>query len=315
MISIIIRTLNEEKYLPECIQAIKNQIVDDEFEIILVDSGSTDHTLEIANREGVYIEHIPKNEFTFGRSLNFGCMASKGEILVFISAHCIPVGKNWLRELVSPIKSGSASYTYGKQIGRRGVSKYSEMRVFEKYFSNVSAIPQEGYFCNNANSAMSRECWEALKFNEDLTGLEDLEFAKRLNSLGEFVGYVAESAVEHIHEETWPQIRRRFEREAAALATFEPTLSISFGRMVSLTLKAITHDIFKSDGITFRCFVEILKYRSNQFYGSYKGSTASTQYLNAMRHEYFYPTTENRNIIISEGSKYEYRSPTPNESA
>ena len=137
MISIIIRTLNEEKYLPECIHAIKNQIADDKFEIILVDSGSTDQTQEIAHREGVYIEHIPQNEFTFGRSLNVGCMAAKGETLVFISAHCIPVGKNWLGELVSPIKSGSASYTYGKQVGRRGVSKYSEMRVFEKYFSNV----------------------------------------------------------------------------------------------------------------------------------------------------------------------------------
>ena len=50
--SVIIRTLNEEKYLQELINAIKEQKIDleDEIEIILVDSGSTDQTLEIAKK-------------------------------------------------------------------------------------------------------------------------------------------------------------------------------------------------------------------------------------------------------------------------
>ena len=202
LISIIIRSLNEEKFLTECIAAIKKQNVDDQFEIILVDSGSTDGTLEIARREKVIIEYISQEKFTFGRSLNLGCVASRGDMLVFISVHCIPVGNQWLAQLFAPIKSKLAVYTYGRQIGRIGVSKHSEIKVFEKRFSTGSSVPQKGYFCNNANSAILRECWETHQFNEDLTGLEDLELAKRLTVLGKDVGYVAESEVEHIHEES-----------------------------------------------------------------------------------------------------------------
>ena len=86
------------------------------------------------------------------------------------------------------------------------------------------------------------------------------------------------------------QIRRRFEREAAALATFEPTLSLNLWLMISLSLRSITHDILQIEKMNFRSLVEIIKYRTNQFYGSYKGSKASKEYLDTMRREYFYPT-------------------------
>ena len=86
-VSIIIRTLNEERYLRELLLSIKNQDFPNEVEVVVVDSGSTDSTIEIAKNFQCKITYIKKTDFTFGRSLNVGCRFSSGEILVFISGH------------------------------------------------------------------------------------------------------------------------------------------------------------------------------------------------------------------------------------
>ncbi|MFM6080140.1 MAG: glycosyltransferase family 2 protein [Dolichospermum sp.] len=72
--SIIIRTYNEQRYLEKLLKEIQNQVVDDlVYEVIIVDSGSTDKTLEIANKFNSKILNIKKSEFSFGRSLKFYC--------------------------------------------------------------------------------------------------------------------------------------------------------------------------------------------------------------------------------------------------
>ena len=75
LISVVIRTLNEARYLEELIRGIQGQKLPDGWasEVVIVDSGSTDGTLDIAGRLGCRIEHITREEFTFGRSLNRGC--------------------------------------------------------------------------------------------------------------------------------------------------------------------------------------------------------------------------------------------------
>ena len=178
LISIIIRTYNEERYLQELLDAIKAQEIPySETEIIIVDSGSTDRTLPIAEAYNCRITHISKKDFTFGRSLNHGCDMANGEILAFISGHCIPVNNVWLCRLIKPLIEGNVVFTYGRQIGR-DTSKFSEYRVFEKYYPPLSQIPQDGYFCNNANAALLRKEWQRYRFDEELTGLEDMHLAK-----------------------------------------------------------------------------------------------------------------------------------------
>ena len=86
--SIVIRTYNEERYLNELLQAIskqKNEVVDRE--VVIIDSGSTDATLEIAESHNCRITHIKKSEFTFGKSLNMGCDFANGDFLVFVSGY------------------------------------------------------------------------------------------------------------------------------------------------------------------------------------------------------------------------------------
>ena len=84
--SVIIRTLNESRYLRELLQAISDQETEGlSHEVIIVDSGSTDETLKIANEYGCQITYIKKEDFSFGRSLNVGCKFCSGDFLIFIS--------------------------------------------------------------------------------------------------------------------------------------------------------------------------------------------------------------------------------------
>ena len=312
-VSIIIRTLNEAKFLPECLQKVGEQKYGGPVEIVVVDSGSTDDTVSIAANFNAKIVHISKSEFTFGRSLNVGCDASSGEVLVLLSAHCIPCDENWLQSLVNPLLEKTSEYSYGRQIPRDGVSKFSEGMVFRKYYPEQACSPQVGYFCNNANSAILRSTWQRLRFDEKLTGLEDMELAKRLVNGGGTVSYVASSAVEHIHEESWSRIKIRYEREAAALVDIEPNLNLSISQALKLFFLSALND-FKATDKKFSVMIfEIIFYRACQYYGSFVGSRASKLRISRMRQEYFYPKIQGKVITLGERNGHDCA--TSNESS
>lgn len=289
--SIVIRTLNEARHLNDLLQAVATQQTNGlNHEIILVDSGSTDGTLEIAERHGCRIRHITREEFSFGRSLNIGCQAAAGDILVITSGHCVPTDDRWLQRLCQPIVDGQAEYTYGRQVGGPE-SHFSECRIFAKYYPERSCIPQEGFFCNNANSALLRGAWAQHRFDEDLTGLEDMELAQRLVRNGDRVAYVAEAAVFHYHNESWPHVRRRFEREAIALQKIMPQVHVG----IIDTLRYVATSIWKD----WRCaskeksgsvsLSNIARYRWNQYVGSWKGNHQHRKLSHADKEKYFFP--------------------------
>ena len=118
-----------------------------------------------------------------------------------------------------------------------------------RYLKNIfHLIPKflKRFFCNNANSAISRKCWLKYKFDEDITGLEDMELSKRLHGDKGRIAYIAESCVYHIHAESWRQIKRRYERESIAMQRIMPELQISFNDMVRHISAAILSDASKA---------------------------------------------------------------------
>ena len=291
IISVIIRTLNEGKYLPELLQAINCQETDSfDVEIVVIDSGSEDNTLKIAQEHKAKVTHIRKSEFSFGRSLNVGCEFSSGDFLVFISGHCVPTSNKWLYNLVKPISDGLCDYTYGRQLAR-DTTKFSEHQLFEKYFPNNSSIPQKGFFCNNANSAISRPIWSNYLFDEELTGCEDMELAKRLLNKGGEIGYVAEAAVYHIHNESWAGVQRRYEREAIALQKILPEIHLSIFDVINYFTQGVIKD-FKA-ALYKSCFVEeffgIIRFRFAQYHGAYRGNHNTRRLSQELKQKYFYP--------------------------
>lgn len=290
--SVIVRTFNEARHLPRALAQLTAQIVpspDPALELIVVDSGSTDGTPEIARRAGARVLTISREEFTFGRSLNLGCESARGEFLVFISGHCIPLASTWLEELLSPFQNPAVGLVYGRQVGGSS-TKFSEARVFAKYYP-PDAPSQSSSFCNNANAALRRSLWRRFRFEEDLTGLEDLAMGKKLAHAGFTVSYASLAVVQHLHEESWPQVHRRYEREAIALQAIQPNLQFHARDAVLCFTSAVWSDLraaFRARSLG--ALPGILAYRWNQFHGAWCGHRVHRKLSQREKLRYFYPS-------------------------
>ena len=114
LVSIIIRTKNEERWISSCIKAINSQSYKN-FEIIIVDNSSKDKTVSKAKKLGVK-KIVKIKKYLPGKSLNLGIENSKGDYIVCLSAHCIPKSTSWLKSLVSALKNNpNVAGAYGRQ--------------------------------------------------------------------------------------------------------------------------------------------------------------------------------------------------------
>ncbi|CAN7628853.1 glycosyltransferase family 2 protein [Pararhizobium sp. LjRoot235] len=291
-ISIIIRSYNEGAHIQKLLTGIASQSVKD-VEVILVDSGSTDRTVLIAESNGVRIVHIAKEEFSFGRALNRGCAVATGDVLVFASAHVYPLRTDWLEKLVQPFDDADITLAYGRQIGN-SVTKFSEHQVFASWFPEVSVRRQNNSFCNNANCAIRRSAWEGQPYDEVLTGLEDLAWAKNMRRRGGQISYVADATIVHVHNETWIRVRSRYQREAIALSQIEPSIRFGFNDFVSLTTANVLHDLVaaRRHGKMVDELASVILFRFNQFWGTWKGYRSHGELDAALRSKFYYPKTD-----------------------
>lgn len=290
--SIVIRTLNEGRYLDLVLKAVARQ----DYpvcccEVVIVDSGSTDETLAIAERHGCKIVHIRREEFSFGRSLNIGCNAAVGEYLVFISGHCVPTDSHWLWNLLLPFRDESVAVTYGRQEGG-AESKFSEQCLFEKYFPrDGDGNHQAPFFCNNANAAFRRTAWAVHQFDESLTGLEDMHLAKRLWETGCRVVYAPKAVVFHYHHERWIQVMKRYEREAIALQKIMPEIHVHWHDALRYFFAGVFGDM--SRALTQKCLLKqsggIIVFRYCQYFGAWKGNHTHRRLSAREKDKYFYP--------------------------
>jgi hypothetical protein len=256
----------------------------------VVDSGSTDATLAIASRFPVEVHSIAPEQFSFGRSLNMGCRAARGEILVFASAHVYPVYDTWLAELTAPLSDPEVAVAYGRQEGDER-TKYSERRVMARWFPATSVARQDHPFCNNANAAVRRSVWESQPYDEDLTGLEDLDWAKRALSAGHAISYVATAPVVHAHEESWNQIMNRYRREAIAHKQIYREHRMSAFEATRLAVANIASDYVHAvrERALGRNLGSIPAFRIAQFWGTYRGFGQRGQASAVLRRRFYYP--------------------------
>lgn len=289
-VSAVIRALNEEAHIGRLLHGLKSQSKPPD-ELILVDSGSTDRTVEIARANGCKIVTIAKKDFTFGRALNRGCEAATGDALLIVSAHVYPVYNDFLEQLVKPLENDTVSIVYGRQIGDHR-TKYSESRVMIKWFPKESMWDQGHPFSNNANALVRRSAWESLRYQEELTGLEDLDFAKRAMEGGAGVSYVAESPVVHVHEESWKVLQNRYRREAIAYKNIYPDTSFSAAQAATLAVTNIASDCWHAvlDRKLRRNLWDIVRFRFAQFRGAYLGFSTDRAPDAELLRRFYYPS-------------------------
>ena len=286
--SLIIRAFNEERSIGRLLEGVRRQSLR-ELETILVDSGSTDATPAIATQYGARVVHIPPAEFTFGRSLNLGLAAASADLAVIVSAHVYPVYPDWLECLLAPFADSHVALTYGKQRGDAH-SKFSEQQVFARWFPEESVPRQAGPFCNNANAAIRRSAWKAHPYDETLTGLEDLAWARWAVEQGHAIAYVSEAEVIHVHHETPGGVLNRYRREGMAFKKIYPEAHFSlydFGRNV---LSSIGFDLLHAarENQLARSLADIFWFRTAQIWGTYQGYRHSSLLTPDLRQTFYY---------------------------
>ena len=292
--SIVIRAYNEEKYIGRLLDGIRQQTIKD-VEIILVDSGSTDGTVSVAESFGARIVHIPSAEFTFGRSLNFGVQAATREFVVIASAHVYPVYPDWLESLLRPFEDEQVALAYGKQRGYEG-SQYSEHQIFHQWYPDASKPNQETAFCNNANAVIRKSLWKKMPYNETLTGLEDLAWAKWAKEQGYKIAYIAEAEIVHIHNETPRGVYNRYRREAMALRKIYPEANFNLYDFFRSTLSNIFSDLWHAlrERMLLRNFMSVVWFRFMQFHGTRMGHRETSLVTPQLRETFYYARERKR---------------------
>lgn len=286
--SVVIRAYNEEQHIGRLLEGIRRQTVQD-VEIILVDSGSTDGTVSVAESFGVRVVRIPSAEFTFGRSLNFGVRAATREFVVIASAHVYPVYPDWLESLLRPFEDEGVALTYGKQRGPAS-AKFSEQQIFHQWYPDVSKPDQPTAFCNNANAAIRRSLWERNPYDETLTGLEDVAWGKWAKEQGYRIAYVAEAEIVHVHNETPRGVYNRYRREAMALRRIYPEAHFNFYDFLRLTTANIFSDLWHAgrDRVLLRNLLSIFWFRFMQFHGTRMGHRQTSLVTPQLRETFYY---------------------------
>jgi len=208
-VSVVIRAKNEARYIGETLAAVQGQHYRD-FEVIVVDSGSTDRTREIADDYGAKVITIAPKEFTYGRALNLGVANSQGQLLASLSAHATPETSDWLGSLVRRFGPPSVAGVYGRHIPRDNASFFELLGMQLSGVTSKEPRLQAGSArFSNANGATRRDLWELFPFNEDLPGAEDIDWARQMQHMGYLIVYDPAAAVYHSHGESLPRLIKR----------------------------------------------------------------------------------------------------------
>ena len=295
--SIVIRAYNEAIHLPRLLEGLSQQTVKD-VDVILVDSGSTDATVSIAESFGARVVKIAADEFTFGRSLNLGIRAAQHEFIVIASAHVYPVYPDWLECLLRPFDDDRTAVVYGKQRGTN-LSQFSEHQILRQWFPDEDVPRQPSPFCNNANAAIRRSLWEQHPYDETLTGLEDVAWAKWAQTRGWEVSYAAKAEIIHAHNETPRGILNRYRREGMAFKRIFPESHFNIYDVVRLTATNILSDLWHAarQRLLLRNLSSIFWFRIMQFWGTYQGYRSSGPLTAHLRQTFYYPRGTNANKV------------------
>jgi len=217
--SVIILTKNEEANVGRCLDGVFAQKVDFPFDVIVVDSGSTDRTLEIIRGYDVKLLEIPPEQFDHGLTRQFGAERGTGEFVVTIVADAAPVGETWLANLLKPFaEDAKIAGVYGGQIARENCDPFNaaqlrawitgrEKRVVHRLpeGARLADMPpekrRETVIFDDINSARRRSILEKFPF-PGCEYAEDLAWAWDVLSAGYTLVYEPTAKVVHSHRRT-----------------------------------------------------------------------------------------------------------------
>lgn len=224
-VSVIILTKNAGEGFARLLQRLLAQDFDGSYEIIVVDSGSTDGTIETAQRFPVKVAGITAEEFHHGRTRNSGAEQAGGRVLVYITQDALPLHDDWLGRLTDDLEDPEVAMVVGRQI------PWPDTKPPERFFygyhfpeHRVEVVHgardhyRDNMFISNTNSAIKKDVWRQFRFSEEVVLGEDKEIARRILHAGWRIVYRPEAAVYHAHDYNLRSVFRRSVNAGIALS-------------------------------------------------------------------------------------------------
>lgn len=219
-VNIAILVRNAGSILPRLLDAVFDQSTSRRFEVLAVDSGSTDGSLDVLRRYPVRLIEIAREGFNWGRTRDFAYQQSRAPIIVNLSQDAIPMRTDWLDNLVRPLAESEVGVSCGSSVPdpERAFPQFPWERNGYFYFTREirAFVGRYGRGLSFANSAVSRVVWEKLRFDEQPTG-EDFQFQKKLHGAGLRIAFPDDAPVLHHHNYTLGALWRRCRNEGYAL--------------------------------------------------------------------------------------------------
>ncbi len=217
-VSIILLTKNGGKDINNCLSAIFSQRTSYIFEVIAIDSGSTDGTIDNLSKFPVKIVHIRPEEFGHGTTRNLGASLAKGKYLVFITQDAIPFNEHWLELLINSMDGDEEiAGAYSRNIPKPGCDPFEaryianawrgkrEVKSIKNYINYKKLI-----FFSNTSSCIRKDVWDKFHFNEKLVYAEDQDWSKKVLESRYKIIYEPASIVCHSHNYTIKKLFNRY---------------------------------------------------------------------------------------------------------
>ncbi len=244
-LSIVIRCRNEAKGLRNVFAALRAQRCEFAWEIVLVDNESEDDTLEIAEAFGARIVTITRQEFSYGRAINRGIAAARGELVMLLSAHALPLGSNFLAAAAAPF--------HEPQIAAARCLLVTKPRQLENWHQPSElhyATPDEQQQAEAGSEWVSqypaasccvlrKSVWAEVPYNELLEANEDKHWASQVLARGYKICCSAEAFWLHTRRLTLRQKWKKEFREHTALYRFTGIAPLSLPRYGWLMLRTL----------------------------------------------------------------------------
>ena len=209
-VSVGILTRNAGALFTKVLAALAEQQTDWPFEVVILDSGSKDGTVEMGAARGARVVPYKPAKFRFGTARDTLFENCRGEVVVAISHDVVAGSPHWLARLVGPILRGEADATSGEQVAAPG--EYAFYWDYHGSWMRTVAIEFDrayGRFClAGSNMALRRSVWEKLRFG-DVEAIEDRFMQVKLHDGGHPMVQVKDAVSLHGHDYTWKQLGDR----------------------------------------------------------------------------------------------------------
>ena len=247
------RSKNDANFIEQTLAAVTSQDYPGAIKRVHIDSGSTDGTFETISKYGAdQLIQIQPEEYMPGRVLNTGMRLTAEDWVVFLNSDATPVGRDWLKNLLTcAVESSQSSIVnrqssienrksrigavFGRQVPRPGCRAVF-VRDYERCFGPDRESARWPHFFSMASSAVSRAAWLENPFREDIRYAEDDEWSYRIKVNGWEVLFAEHSTVVHSHNYTIEEVRKRTYGEGFTLAVSQPPQPFDPGFVTTVLL-------------------------------------------------------------------------------